>query len=66
MKTAGVYELLGQPSYIPLIESSISFGSKVIAKVKFFSKIGQKSRFRSQGENFWHGRKGLVTRKQHV
>ena len=29
-------------------ESLISFGSKVTAKVKFFSKVGQKSRSRSQ------------------
>ena len=31
-----------------------------MAKVKFFLKVGQKSRSRSQGKKFWYGQKGLV------
>ena len=52
--------------YAPLynMKSPISFGSKVIAKVKFFSKVGQKSR--SQSQKLWYRQKGLVTRNTHV
>ena len=39
---------------------------KVMSKVKFFSKVGQKSRSRSRGKIFWYGEKGLVTRNTHV
>ena len=35
-------------------ESPTSFGSKDIAKVKFFSKVGQKSRSRSRSKTFWN------------
>ena len=37
-----------------------------MVKVKFFSKVGQKSRSRSQGQNFWYGQKGLATRKTYM
>ena len=47
-------------------ESPISFGTKVIAKVKFFSKVGQKSRSRSRSQKFWYRQKGLVTTNTHV
>ena len=43
-------------------ESLISFASKVMANVKFFSKVGQKSRSRSRSQKFWYLQKGLVTR----
>ena len=32
----------------------ISFGSKVIAKVEFFSKVGQSRRSRSRDQKFWY------------
>ena len=37
-----------------------------MVKVKFFSKVGQKSRSRSQGENFWDQQEGLATSNTHV
>ena len=37
-----------------------------MAKVKVFSKVGQTSRSRSQGEKLWYHMKGLVTRNAHV
>ena len=47
-------------------ESPISSGLKVMAKVKVFSKVGQTSRSRSQGQKLWYHVKGLVTRNIHV
>ena len=44
-----------------------SSGLKVMAKVKvFFSKVGQTSRSRSQGQQLWYHMKGLVTRNTHM
>jgi hypothetical protein len=40
-------------------QSPNAIGSKDITKVKFFSTLGQSSRSRSQGENFWYTMKGL-------
>ena len=37
-----------------------------MVKVKFFSKVGQKSRSRSLGKNFCFQQKGLATRNTHV
>ena len=37
-----------------------------MAKVKFFSKVGQKSRSRSQSQKFWYRQKGLATGNTHV
>ena len=37
-----------------------------MAKVKVFLKVGQASRSRSLGQNFWHQWKGLVTRNVHM
>ena len=37
-----------------------------MAKVKFFFKVGQKSRSRSRGKKFWFQQKGLATRNTHV
>ena len=34
--------------------------------VFFFSKVGQKSRSRSQGKKFWFQQEGLTTRNTHV
>ena len=47
-------------------ESPITSGKKVMAKVKFFSKVGQTSRSRSEGQNLWYQVKDLVTRNKHV
>ena len=47
-------------------ESSTSKGSKVMAKVKVFRYVGQRSRSRSLGQNFLLDQKGLITRKVHV
>ena len=33
---------------------------------KIFTKVGQGSRSRSQGQIFWYGWKGLATRKTHA
>ena len=51
---------------MPNKKVSISYGSKVMAKVNVFIYVGQGSRSRSLGENFWHYRKGLITRIVHV
>jgi hypothetical protein len=40
-------------------QSSSAYGSKDIAKVKVFSKLGQSSRSRSQGQKSWYQKKGL-------
>ena len=42
------------------------FCSKVMVKVKFFSKVGQKSRSRSRGKKIWFQQEGLATRNTHV
>ena len=47
-------------------ESPITSGKKVMAKIKVFSKVGQTSRSRSQGQKLWYHVKGLVTRNTHV
>ena len=47
-------------------ESSITSDKKVMAKLKFFSKVGQTSRSRSRGQKLWYQVKGLVTRNTHV
>ena len=47
-------------------ESPISFGKKVIAKVKVFSRVGQTSRARSRGQKLWYYVKGFVTRNTYV
>ena len=47
-------------------ESPTSSGKKVMAKVKVFSKVGQTSRSKSQGQKLWYHVKGLVTRNTHV
>ena len=39
---------------------------KLWPRLKFFSKVGQTSRSRSQGQKLWYQEKGLVTRKTHV
>jgi hypothetical protein len=41
-----------------------TFGSKDIAQVKVFSKLGQRSR--SQGQNSWYRMKGLYMRYLYV
>ena len=40
--------------------------SKVMAKVKVFSKVGQTSRSKSQGKNLWYHVKGFVTRNKQM
>ena len=37
-----------------------------MVKVKFFSKVGQKSRLRSKGQNVCYGQKGLATRNTYL
>ena len=37
-----------------------------MAKVKVLRYVGQRSRSSSLGQNFWYGRKGLITRNVHV
>ena len=39
---------------------------KLWSRLIFFSKVGQKSRSRSQGKNFWFQQKGLATTNTHV
>ena len=39
---------------------------KLLSKLSFFSKVGQKSRLRSQGQNFRYGQKGLTTRNTYL
>jgi hypothetical protein len=40
-------------------QSSSTYGSKDIAQVKVFLKLGQSSRPRSQGQKSWYQKKGL-------
>jgi hypothetical protein len=40
-------------------QSSSAYGSKDIVQVKVFSKLGQSSRSRSQGQKSWYQKKGL-------
>ena len=47
-------------------QSPITSGKKVMAKVKVFSKVGQTSRSRSQGQKLLYHVKDLVTRNTHV
>ena len=49
-------------------EIPTSYGLKVMANVKVFSKVGQssRSRSRSQGQKLWYHVKGLVIRYAHV
>ena len=45
----------------------LCFGSEVMAKVKFFfSKVGQKSSSRSQGQNIWYQQKGPAIRNTYL
>ena len=44
----------------------ILYGSKDIAQVKVFSKLGQSSRSRSQGQKSWYQKKGLFMRYLYV
>ena len=37
-----------------------------MVKVKFFSKVGQKSRSRTQGKKHWFQQEGLATSNTHV
>ena len=46
-------------------ESLISSGLKVMAKVSF-SKVGQTSRSRPQGQKLWYKVKGLIIRNTHM
>ena len=39
---------------------------KLWSGLSFFSKVGQKSRSRSQRKNFYYQQKGLATRNTHV
>jgi hypothetical protein len=43
-------------------QNPIPYGSKDIAQVKDFSKLGQSSRSRSQGQKSWYQKKGLIMR----
>ena len=45
-------------------ESPIFSGLKCMAKVKVFSKVGQRSK--SQGQKLWYHMKGLVIRNTHI
>ena len=47
-------------------ESPTSYGSKDIAKVKVFCKIGQRSWSRSLGQKSWYYCKGSITRNKQV
>ena len=39
---------------------------KLLSRLSFFSKVGQKSRSRSRGKKFWFQQEGLATRNTHV
>jgi hypothetical protein len=41
-------------------QSSSTYDSKDIFQVKVFSKLGQSSRSRSQGQKYWYQKKGLL------
>ena len=47
-------------------ESHTSNGSKVIANVKVFRYVSQRSGSRSQSQNIWYEQKGHITRNVHV
>jgi hypothetical protein len=47
-------------------QSPTTFGSKDIAQVKSFSKVGQSSRYRSLGQKFWYKMKGLFMKYLYV
>ena len=47
-------------------ESPVSYGRRVMCRVKVFSKVGQRSRSRSHDQNLWYHRKGLVIRNRHA
>ena len=47
-------------------ESLITYGKKVMAKVKKISKVGQGSWSRPLGKKLWYHVKGLVTRNTQV
>ena len=47
-------------------ESPISSGKKSYGQGLIFSKLGQTSRSRSQGQKLWCNVKGLVTMNTHV
>ena len=47
-------------------ESPTSSGEEAMTKVKVILKVGQTSRSRSLGQNFWYPWKGLVTRNVHM
>ena len=47
-------------------ESPISSGLKFMDKVNFFSKVGQTSMSRSQGQKLLYHVKGIVTMNTHV
>ena len=49
-----------------IYEVSISYGSKVIAKVKVFRYVGQRSLSRSLGQNPWQDQKGIITKNAHL
>ena len=51
---------------MPKYEVSISYSSKVMAKVKVFRYVGQRPRSRSPGQTFWYQWKGLITKNAHV
>ena len=44
-------------------ENCTSISTLVKGNLKFFLKVGQKSRSMSQGQIIWYGCKGLVTKK---
>jgi hypothetical protein len=47
-------------------QSHNTFGVKDIAQVKVFSKLGQSSRSRSQGQKSWYKIKGLFMKVLYV
>ena len=47
-------------------ESSTTSGKKIMAKVKVFSKVGQTSMSRLQGQKLYYHVKGLVIRNTHM
>ena len=47
-------------------ESPISYNEKVMVNVEVFSKVGKRSRSRSQVKNLWYRWKGLVIRITHA
>ena len=47
-------------------ESPTSSGEEAMTKVKVIFKVGQTSRSKSLGQNFWYLWKSLVTRNVHM